>query len=142
MGSLPVIFCRNHSLGSILLRGFLWSPWSHCAIIDGDWVIEASAFHGVRERPLADLLANSTKWELRNFPCANPQAVLTQARSQMGKPYDWAGIFGILTRQRFERVDRWFCSELIAWAFAQAGSPLVRGHLYRITPRDLSILPH
>lgn len=49
--TVQVVFSRNHTPGSILLRGFLWSPWSHCALVDGGTAIEAAAFHGVRERP-------------------------------------------------------------------------------------------
>ena len=51
--SVQVIFTRSHAIGSLLLRTALWSPWSHCAIVDGEEVIEAAAFGGVRARPLA-----------------------------------------------------------------------------------------
>lgn len=66
--TVRVVFTRNHSPGSVLLRALLWSKWSHCAIVDGDHVIEAAAFHGVRERQLSDLLAGSSKWEIVDFP--------------------------------------------------------------------------
>lgn len=49
--TVRVVFCRKHHVGSLLLRAFLWSGWSHCAIIDGDEVIEAVAPDGVRARP-------------------------------------------------------------------------------------------
>lgn len=139
--SIPVIFCRKHAIGSVVLRGFLWSAWSHCAIIDGDEVIEAAAPGGVRVRPLADLLGESSRYEIIDFPARDPAAVVAAARSQIGAPYDWGGVIGIGFRRRWHDHDAWFCSELIAAAFADAGEPLVRVDAWRITPRDLYI-PH
>lgn len=79
---------------------------------------------------------------LERFEVDAPDSVLDFALSQTGKPYDWAGIFGILTRNRkWEDDDKWFCSELTAWAFQKAGVPLLIETSNRITPRDLLISP-
>ena len=134
---IRVIFTRRHHIGTIVLRAFLWSKWSHCAIIDGDEVIEAAAPDGVRTRPLADLIAESSRYEIMDFPARNPAAVIAAARAQIGAPYDWGGVVGIGFRRRWQDHDAWFCSELIAAAFADAGEPLVRVDAWRITPRDL-----
>ena len=135
--TVRVVFCRRHHPGSLLLRTFLWSGWSHCAIVDGDEVIEAVAPDGVRTRPLAELLAESSRVEVLDFPARDPRAVIAAARAQIGAPYDWGGVFGIGFRRRWQDNDSWFCSELIAAAFHQAGEPLVRVEAFRITPRDL-----
>ena len=136
---IRVIFTRRHHIGSIVLRAFLWSKWSHCALIDGDEVIEAAAPDGVRVRPLADLMAESSLYSIIAFPCRDPAAVIAVARAQVGAPYDWGGVVGIGFRRRWQDDDAWFCSELIAYAFARAGSPLVRTDDWRVTPRDLYI---
>ena len=136
---ISVILCRKHALGTMVLRAFLWSRWSHCAIVDGDHVVEAVFWHGVRRRPLADLLAESSKWVRIELPARNPKAVLAAARSQIGKPYDWKGVLGIGFRRRWQDEAAWFCSELPAWAFAEAGEPLFRADAYRITPRDIEL---
>lgn len=136
--TVRVVFSRNHTPGSILLRAALWSPWSHCAIVDGDTVIEAAAFHGVRERPLLDFMADATKADVLELP-GGAAAIIAAARSQIGKPYDWAGVLGFGFRRRWQDDDAWFCSELVAWAFAEAGTPLFREHAWRITPRDIYI---
>lgn len=136
--SVQVLFTRSHALGSVLLRTALWSPWSHCALVDGDTVIEAAAFDGVRASPLADLLAHATKAAMIVLP-GEPEKVIAAARSQIGKPYDWAGVLGFGFRRRWQDDDAWFCSELVAWAFAEAGTPLFREHAWRITPRDIYI---
>lgn len=136
--NVQVVFSRNHSPGSLLLRTFLWSPWSHCALVDGDMVIEAAAFHGVRERPLSEFFADASKREVIEIK-ANASAVLAAARSQIGKPYDWTGAAGIGMRRNWQDDDAWFCSELVAWAFEAGGRSLFRSQPWRITPRDIYI---
>lgn len=136
--TVQVVFTRSHAIGSLLLRTALWSPWSHCAIVDGEEVIEAAAFGGVRARPLSDMLAQATKAAMIVLP-GDPEKVIAAARSQIGKPYDWSGVLGFGFRRRWQDDDAWFCSELVAWAFAKAGSPLFREHAWRITPRDIYI---
>lgn len=135
--TVRIVFSRRRNLGSVLLRTFLWSAWSHCAIVDGDHVIEAAAPHGVLRRPLVEMLAQASKFEIIDVPARSALAVIAAARAQVGKRYDWSGALGIAARRRWQDEDRWFCSELIAWAFARGGSPLVRIENWRITPRDL-----
>ena len=137
MTGVGVVFCRRRHPGSALLRVALWSAWSHCALIDGDDVIEATAFHGVRRRPLLDLQREASQYAIVQIPAADPRAVLDAAASQLGKGYDWLGVFGIGARRKWQDDDAWFCSELVAWAFEAAKQPLVRVHAWRITPRDL-----
>lgn len=135
--TVRVVFTRRRTLGSLILRTFLWSAWSHCALISewGDWIIEASP-RGVRVRPLGAMQAEASKWEIIELP-GDAAAAWAAADTQRGKPYDWGGVLGIAFRRRWHHRKRWFCSELIAWACAQAGRPLMRGETYRITPRDL-----
>lgn len=135
--TVRVVFSRNHKIGSLILRTFLWSGWSHCAIVDGDEVIEAVAGVGVRVRPLESLIAQSSKLEVLDFPARNPAAVIAAARRQIGAPYDWGGVLGLGFRRRWHDHDAWFCSELVAAAFADAGEPVARVDAWRITPRDL-----
>ncbi len=67
-----------------------------------------------------------------------PNTVLDYAYSQVGKPYDWQGVFNFFSRNRcWEDTDSWFCSELVAYAFKQAKYPLVRASAWRVTPGDL-----
>ena len=137
MNAVTLVFSRKHHIGSLLLRAFLWSGWSHVAIVDGEDVIEAVAGDGVRRRPMAALLAESSEFVVVSVPALNAQAVVAAAASQIGKPYDWRGVLGIGFRRRWQDADSWFCSELVAWAFREAGHPLFRLDEWRITPRDL-----
>ena len=133
-----VVFTRRRNIGSLLLRTFLWSEWSHCGILYAGKVVEAAAFKGVRVRPLEEFLADVSKYEVVEFPGAS-EAIYKAALTQLGKAYDWMGCLGFVARRRWQDTDKWFCSELIAWAFEKAGLPLFRTDYWRITPRDLFI---
>jgi len=65
-------------------------------------------------------------------------------RSQIGKDYDWLGILGFLTRDDLaQRNGKWFCSELIAYAFEAAGKPLLaRIRPHRMLPGMIALSPH
>lgn len=139
MSTVKVIFSRRAQLGSLLMRVFMWSAWSHCALVDGDQVIEAAMFHGVRERPLADFQADASKWEIIEIPCADPAAVIAAARDRIGKGYDWLGVLALLLHVEMQETTMDFCSKLVAEAFQEGGTPLFRVEAWRIMPRDLYI---
>jgi hypothetical protein len=63
-------------------------------------------------------------------------------RTQDGAEYDLWGAIGLPFRQDWQDSDRWFCSELHAWAAEVAGYPLLSvDSASRITPRDLLLSP-
>jgi uncharacterized protein YycO len=91
---------------------------------------------------VAAVQATHASWVILDIPCVNPEAAWAAALSQVGKSYDWLALTGFLVHRNWESQDRWFCSELVAWSFAQAGSPLFRAETKNlITPRDFWILP-
>jgi uncharacterized protein YycO len=67
-----------------------------------------------------------------------PDAVLAYAVSQLGKKYDWSGVFNFIEPNRnWQEDDSWFCSELVAKAFLEAGTPLINAPAHRVAPGDL-----
>lgn len=143
MSSVRLLFCTNPCNPlSLAIRACTWSHWSHVAIIDGDDVIESVALHGVVRTRLDDRLAVDKLWQIVELPCDDPESVLVAARSQIGKPYDYTAIIGLWLHRVWKDADSWFCSELVAWAFAKAGLPLFRAEaLQRVTPQHLWMLP-
>lgn len=139
MKTVRVIFSRRHHLGSLALRTFLWSAWSHCGIVDGDQVIEALMFKGVTTRSLEEFKQNASKWEIIEIPADDPAAVITAARSRIGNAYDWLGVLALLLHIDLQRDAMDFCSELVTWSFKTGGTLLFRSDAWRITPRDLYI---
>lgn len=134
-----VIFSRRHHPGSVGLRLFMWSPWSHCGIIDGDNVIQATTSHGVCITPMAEFTLLASEWSIVEFE-ADEVATIKAARNQLYKPYDWKGCAGIFFHREWNEDDAWFCSELVAWALEQGGLKLFREDARRITPQHLWML--
>lgn len=132
---IKVIFSTTGGIGSRLLRVMMASPYSHCGIVAGDDVIEAST-HGVRVVSLYDFIRGSTKHEVCEYEGDNDAAVAA-ALKQVGKPYDWLGVAGVAAQRNWQDDDCWFCSELAAYALRAGGMCPVRLDADRITPRDL-----
>lgn len=144
-GVVRVLFTRRHHLGSVAIRTATWSPWSHVDVILPDGrMIGATLEHGVAFATLGERLRKASRAAVVEFPAADPDAVYAALLSQLGKPYDWTAIAGMVIRNRnWQEDDSWFCSELIAWAFSQAGQPIFRESLVdRITPQHLWMPAH
>ena len=140
MDHVKLLFCTSQKIGAVAIRAVTWSKYSHVALLDGDEVIEAT-WPAVRVAPLAEVIAAHSAHVIVDLPCHSPAEVIKAARSQVGKPYDLTALFGLLMHRDWQEEDRWFCSELVAWAFAQGGSPLFRADaLHRVTPQLLWML--
>jgi uncharacterized protein YycO len=137
---VKVIFCTSQKFGAIAIRALTWSDWSHAAIIDGEDVIEAT-WPRVCVSPLAEVIARHSSCVIVEFADVDATAIVQAARSQIGKPYDLAGILGIALHRDWQEQSKWFCSELVAWAFGQAGVPLFRADAQsRVVPQHLWML--
>lgn len=141
MSSVSLLFSTSRHPMSAVIRACTWSSWSHVALIDGDEVIEATAPAGVRRYPVLLALDHAKQAAIVDLPCRDSRAVIAAAASQLGKPYDYTAIAGLGLHRYWQEDDRWFCSELVAWAFSQAGESLFRADvLRRVTPQHLWML--
>lgn len=138
-------FSARRSPSSAAIRYFTWSPYSHVDFIlpDGT-LLGARASRGVALYSPTEG-ASPSRVATFGVPAADDVAddILQLVHSQLGKPYDWGGVFGIASRsRRWQQTDAWFCSELVDWAFGNAGAPLLRTtSSWRVTPRDLLLSP-
>ena len=133
-------FVSDDTLGADLIGWYTRSLYTHVdAIMPGGGLLGARIKGGVQSRPP----------DYRTFTrCARFTTTLSPEAenrfygtlvSQLGKPYDWTGIVGFIADRDWRDPSHWYCSELIAWAFEQAGRPLLRiDNLDRVTPRDLT----
>ena len=105
-------------------------------------LLGAVAPAGVSVTPLAERLAHASRAALVEFPAEDPRKVLDAAIAQLGQAYDWLGCAGLVLRNRdWQEPGSWFCSELVAYAFGQAGEPLFREEMVsRVTPQHLWML--
>lgn len=133
MQTIPVIFARTWKPFSLIIRLFTWSRWSHCGIIDGDNVIEATAAHGVVVTPLREFKIRYPQYRIAKIPVRNKRLAYQYARAEIGKHYDWLAIFSLVLRRDWETPDRWFCSELVA----HCCRTYRRESISRITPECL-----
>ena len=136
MDSIRLLFSTSHHPMSAVIRACTWSKWSHVALVAGPCAIEAVTT-GVRKVPVLEAMDRAKRAAVVELPCRDPRAVIAAAESQLGKPYDFTAIVGLGLHRDWQEDDRWFCSELVAWAFAEAGTPLFRTEAWRITPQDI-----
>lgn len=140
MDSIRLLFSASRHPMSAVIQAFTWSSWSHVALVAGPCVIEAVT-SGVRKVSVLDAMGRAKRAAVVELPCREPRAVIAAAESQLGKPYDFTAIVGLGLRRDWQEDDRWFCSELVAWAFQKAGEPLFRAEVMRrVTPQHLWML--
>ena len=134
MQTAKVIFGSNNLPFSVLIKLFTLSNWCHCGIIDGDYVIDATLSSGVRRITLAEWESHYSKFEVVEFPISDLDSSLVWAREQVGKKYDIMGIISLAFRKRYEHVDKWFCSELVAQYLG------IKYKVWRLSPQFLKQL--
>jgi uncharacterized protein YycO len=110
---------------------------------EGTW-IGAHADGGVQERPAN--YCTPTR-DLRYYvPVTDEQyeRIMAFARSQIGKPYDFSDIAGILLNADWHKAGAWICSEFVVAACMAGGLHLLNveiGYTYRITPDKVHLSP-
>lgn len=138
MPQIFAVYCRNRHISSPILRTVTWSSWAHVAPIIGDeadTIIDATFTFGVSRRSLSQLLADSSKYEVKHVECPDPKAAYDFARAQLGKPYDTLGVLGIGLHRDWQRPSAWFCSELFEAMLAAGGNLRFVRHANRVTPQ-------
>lgn len=132
---MQLLFTRSRSLPTVLIRWVTWSQWSHVGIITPqDTVIEARAFHGVVETPLAEAVQRASHSAVIGVTLPDEAAALAWAGAQLGKRYDWTGAIGIGLRREWDQPNAWWCSELAEGALAAGGRRAFRRGVARVTP--------
>jgi uncharacterized protein YycO len=136
-----VLLATSNAPGALLIRAVTWSSWSHAALlIDDNHVVEAT-WPRVRVTPIADVIAKHTDHVIIDLPCKDPDAAIRAALSQVGKPYDWTALAGILVHRDWQQDDMWYCAELVAWCAAQGGTAWFRREdVHRVTQEHLWML--
>ncbi len=148
MPTVVIRFTGSRTLTSWAIQVFTWSHYSHVGIELGDGnVISALPGTGVCILPEASATIGGAASTTTRFSVTVPEGTDQQiyflAKQEVGKPYDWAAIFGMLIHRDIgDRANTWDCSMFVDYIFRAAGQPLIRTeHLDRITPRDLLLAP-
>ena len=138
-----MIFTNSKKPAAPLIRFVTWSDFSHVAVmIDEDTIVHAD-FKGVRIEPVKDLQARSKNWMIVEYECDNPQEMIDACLSQVGKPYDFSGLVGIILRDvNIQDDSRWWCSELPMYGSAVAKWPTFNVEFIHTSAQWLTILLH
>lgn len=127
MQNVFIILSRSYKPASLAISAYTGCVWSHAGIYDMNkqTVIESTFAHnGVSECSIDEFMSRASHTKLINVQVKSRQAVLDAARSQIGKPYDWTALVGILLQDRnWAEDDAWFCFEHVAWSLSKGGSP-------------------
>lgn len=152
-----MIYVALYSGKSLMSRAIMWLNWSaysHAALFTSRrTVIEAWATGigspwawatggVVREVPgLWNQHSDETSVDIfRPIGITDEEcdAVENFCRAQVGKRYDWKGVFRFVCRRRPVSDDDWFCSELVAAGFEHAGFPLLAYPAQKVFPGMLA----
>lgn len=121
------------------------SPYSHAALLDkcGCCVLESFPGTGVRRRTLTqDDWKRIDVFDVRGMSRDQWEIARAFALSQLGKKYDWRSVLRFLDKLPASNNDRWFCSELVHSALAEAGVRLLeRIPSAEVSPALLAVSP-
>lgn len=108
----------------------------------GEFVIESTlGLGGVKLATLEEFKSRASEWDIVTFTVNDSDAIWAAACSQIGKKYDWTALVSLPFHRDWSEADRWFCSELVAWAFDQGGTPLfAKDKIHRVTPGHLYMI--
>ena len=142
MAMIHLRFCREKGFQPWLVRTYTWYPFDHVELALPYGYLGARPIGGVQVRPLDYLKPESELFATIDCPDNVQRRVLEFCKEQIGKPYDWTAIYGIVAHRDWQEPDKWICSELIAAAFEAAEYPLLNGdNVNRFSPRDIAISP-
>lgn len=133
---------RFSDLGwGFISRAVSWSTghWANHVdlVTENGAILSAVPFFGVQEWP--ERVVSARRVETVTLPCTEEQRakVLTFARAEIGKSYDYSGVLAFSFRPRWNEKGRWFCSELTAAALQEAKLITVPKFAHRVSPGDL-----
>jgi uncharacterized protein YycO len=137
MTEIKLVFSKSDSIWSKIIRFATFSKWSHVEYItpDGNF-ISAEIGKGVYVEH-EDRNPTWTKYEIVTVECSDLQAeqFFKWINKQVGKKYDFVGIFGLWFGRRWQDEDSWFCSELIVAGLVKFKIVETAGQPHRITPQ-------
>jgi uncharacterized protein YycO len=139
---MKVLLFKGRGIISWSIRWFTRSQYSHAAIqVQSGQIFEAWQGAGVRVTTLrswkdVDVFEVDVTLEQR-------QKIHEFLEGELGCGYDYWGIWGFVSRQPRRSNKKWFCSELVAAAFEEAGISLLGNNTpsWAVSPAMLATSP-
>lgn len=140
---VKLLFTRQRTLASFLIRLVTWSSYSHVDVIVDGLLYGSRAFHGVKYEGIDERLKSASSSVIMeiDYDGFDFHSAKKFAELNIGKKYDWLGAIGIWLKLDIGSNKRWFCSELVAEYLKAGGLSLYDKKYYkRITPQNLFFL--
>lgn len=126
MSEPRILLFRGRGFISAAIRWQTRSEYSHAAfLLPCGRVLEAWQGAGVRIKWMRDWEGVET-FGVHGMTVGQWEKAINFAKAQIGKRYDYRGVFRFLSRRKVPVDDRWFCSELVARSLEVAGVKLFR----------------
>lgn len=142
---MKLLFFRGKSFVSRGIKFMTWGEYSHVGVLtDEGTIIEAWHKGGVLENNLGNLPHTpGTMVDVFDVTIPiNMRKFINGLREEVGKGYDFSGIWGFIGRNKSENPDKWFCSELVFAKLARAGCLALKCPARKVDPTLLSYSPH
>ncbi len=127
--------------GSPIIRWFTRSPYTHVSLIfsTGGCEEEFESIQGkgvIRHLPH---LFSKKKWVEWTLPLTYEQVLDAHemAASLVGAKYDWQAIRAFVLHRRKHSLDKWICSEYVAYVLSKAGYPISRLQPFMESPATI-----
>ncbi len=136
---MDVIFTGSNLPLALAIKMFTGGcPYNHCGHIIGDQVVEARFLKGVVITPLEEVKKRGP-WVIKRYPV--PFQNLAEATSKMlvGMGYDTMGALGHPFGGKWDRLEKWYCSEHVEYSMSQGGLKAFKDSK-STTPRDIYIM--
>lgn len=135
---MKVLFAsKPYSLGSWIIKLFTFSKFSHVAVkISEELIVDSTLLTGVRCISLDEFREHYPNFTEVNIELPNEIAAINFVLNQVGKPYDWTALLGMVLQRKWHEEDSWFCNELWEAAAKASGKPRFRDDVHRITPQQ------
>lgn len=128
-------------MSSFIIRKLIGSEWSHVDIVDSqkNTVIGSTRKKGVGEFSVKSRLNSASKAAIMTIGGVSSGPIIQYAREKEGMDFDWLGLFAILLRCfKLNNKNKYFCSEIVAESFINAGYPIVKeGDEWKVTPQTI-----
>ena len=135
---------RGKSALSRAIEWFTRGAYSHAAWVCRDGTVIEARGSGVRRvASISDQHLDGTPVEIYQVPGCDVDAAEAWLATQIGKKYDYKGLFGFVTRaDQDDGQAAWFCSELVFTAAQKGGVELLaRVPAWEVSPTVLSYSP-
>lgn len=134
---MKVIFTYHpYSVFSAAIRLATFSKFSHAALVlPNNLVVDSTLSDGVHTSTMEEFCKKYANIVMVDIPVPDEYAAVNFAIDQIGKPYDWTALVGMVVQRNWQEDDSWFCSELVEAILKAGGTHRFRDELSRITPQ-------